>query len=762
MAKEEVKIGQLPRDLNAIRDTMRDICLRGYRERKYFERIGIGLSNYDNQRNQIEYLLNETEALNELRFINQPMEWQDNPLAQLFCQTIPNVQDFFYSYALLNYLSCIEDDKATIGYIKDKLDEECQQEKEFECQQIKRKLENLEKQLQITGNGRGDSKSWTLNPPIWELDDENRFSYNELIKLYDYVCFLAGTMPFELPFYLLKKNIELWMEREYKAEFEKHEKEMFLFQHRNQTNVLDSEIIYALLMWKKKSQKDVMIFYNTNSYEYGELLHEGRQIKIEQKGKRGEKTGYRPLLLNLEKLEYDCHTGILKALNKIGEMDEFDVLLPRNIMLYTSSEKKVDKNQILLNWKKEEPSELKMAFHTLNNVYFERLIKLTFNYMKDTWTKEELINNLFKGDEYWYTEIFDRVIRCKAECEKKPRKTKDLQKEEKAKREKKVSVALFEENGDKYSWKIKPDYKLFYTPRLALEALKSIPEIHQFTSLFLEDDIVEKIKKCTEGFESTWNINDIVLVNSKEGNLSREEKNVFVKTLIKKFRAKQFIFDKQSKKYYPLRLQYSIYKDEFRVLARKVGSDELKMLSQENLDISRAALENTNLVKSSRTYKNELDKYMRKMHFKLKMCLKVEGVLDVNWKCLYDAMEKLEKSLEEIEETEDNREQISKLKEALKKKEEIKSIEMKYKKETLTEDMPFDVAELDNILSDGWMNLLAAYKHETHYTFAKPGEKSGEFDVTLWYWYEDENEIIEEFKSFNSAFKMVDLETNIL
>ena len=608
MAERKANKTELAREFSAVHDTIRDFCYRGYRSRNEMDRIGVGISTYDNRlKKQIECMLNETDALQNGKFVYKPMEWQANPLAEVFRYVIPDEQDFVYYYAILSALKEKKEDdfNANIGDSQGlTLTELCDiikeylvnGEKEISRQQVKRKLGELCKHCQIEQRkDRYVLKDIILDE--WYNKKEERydsFTIEELLKIYNCVFFLENVEPFALPFFLLRKNIELWMKKERCKEFEEYDKEMFLFRHRNPVNVLDSELIYAcLLLAKNNAQKDFSCYLNIAPYE----------INLEKVNRN-----YLPVTLNVDHLEFNRETGAIlvsDASVNVNGIEQCEKKIPlRNLSFYKKTKKK-SKNE--KGFTKNNSLDVECVFHSLNSVFFERLVELSFLEDKSTWTEEELIEHFFQGEKYWYSDVFERVVRGKKKTPQVREKKREQPYEPKAE----VSCFLEDKKEGTFRWIYSEalEWPVFYTPRLAQEAMKNIPKT-QFWNLFFGPELRDKIEQATEEYESTWDISDIVWSNEKENELLSEENIKFAKKLIENFRDSGLIYDCQNKEYYMLRIQYSIRKDEFRVLAQETsGKKGLTIISRENIVFKPKRADKESLIHARNSYKDKLSEY---------------------------------------------------------------------------------------------------------------------------------------------------------
>lgn len=726
MQKKE-KNTEFARDFRAVHDTLRDMCARGYRGRQDYKRIGVGSSTYDNHlKKQIESMLNETEAFSNGRFVYKPMEWQENPLTGVFRYVIPDEQKFVYYYGILSvlarqYKEDLQSFAEGIGLEGLEIINICEEMQvysqggEIPNKQVWRKLQDLKEQYIISEiTGRGAELRYKLNDPIWDS-----FEMEELKKIYDCLCFLENVQPFGIPYYLLRKNLELWMRKLDEEEWDAYAKEIFLFRHRNPLTILDSEMIYACLYSAKKKDEDILCYLNLDPYEFLGEMHDKEDNEYEYK--------YVPVHLNPEHLEYDCYTGLLTVSKVSVEDDEKDGKIPVKNLLFLDKAVTEDGK---VSFRKRSLPHVDDIFHNINSIYFERLVELRLQDDRNKWTRDELIEHFFRGKEYWYSDVFDRVVLGK--------KNKIYKKD---KKKTKTAVSCFKETKEgifeSVAWDVR-EQDMFYTPRLAVEALKSIPELEDFTEYFLDEELIEKIRAYTENYTLTWDVKDIRLVNRKNGVslFSKEEKIIKTKELIRNFHESGLVYDKDNKEYYMLRLQYSIYKDEFRVLAQETsGEEKLTLLTQDDVIFKKRFADREKLEAARNNYKSKLEESMDTMKFRL--CNRAKQ----DWSNLFSKIQKIEEIYEKRGILAENKSEIDKL------KVELENLRLSYEKN--------NQMQWDNLLTDGWMSILSAYEHETTYELPEPGETSGDFEVTLRYWKEDEDEILNEFRNFKSAYEMI-------
>ncbi|MBQ3558945.1 MAG: hypothetical protein IJA07_05515 [Agathobacter sp.] len=731
------------REFSAVHDAIRDMCARGYRGRLDYKRIGVESSTYDNRlKKQIESMLNETEAFPNGRFVYKPMEWQENPLAGVFRYVIPDEQKFVYYYGILSILARqYKEDLQSFAEgtglegleISDICDEMQVYSKDggiIPYRQVWRKLQDLKEQYIISEIKGSDGETrYKLNDPIWDY-----FEMEELEKIYDCLCFLENVQPFGFPYYLLRKNLELWMWKLGEEEWDAYAKELFLFRHRNPLAILDSEMIYACLHSAKKKEKDILCYLNLEPYEFlGEM---------QDKKNKGYKYKYVPVLLNPNHLEYDCYTGLITVSGECVGGEEKVGKIPVKNLLFLDKEVTTGGE---VSFRKKPLSHVDDIFHNINSIYFERLIELRLQDDRNKWTKDELIEHFFRGKEYWYSDVFDRVV-----LGEKNKVYKKDAKQEKEEKKSKIAVTCFRETKEKgiferVAWDVR-EQDMFYTPRLAVEALKSIPEMEDFTEYFLDEELIEKIRTCTEDYALTWNVKDISLVNRKdnESSFSKEEKILKTRELIRNFHEIGLVYDKDDKEYYMLRLQYSIYKNEFRVLAQETsGEERLTLLALDNVIFKKRFADREKLEAARNNYKSKLKDSMETMKFRL--CNRVK----LDWSDLFSEIQKLEDVYKKLGILEENKSDIDKV------KEDLETLRLSCQKKNKKQYTEINKMQWDNLFTDGWMSLLSAYEHETTYELPEPGMPSGDFEVTLHYWKEDKDEILGEFRNFHSVYEMI-------
>ena len=693
MKKQIVKKSYLGKNYDAVHDMLRDICARGYRKRKDFARIGVKGSKFDNLRCQILCMLNETnasmceEGKQGITFTHEPMLWQNNVVADTFRHVIPDAEDFFYYFVILQALSECEYQKGdkflTVHdicgeWIEDYYDDKEQYEYN---KQVRRKLEELEAHGIVKRAEKTNSDNqiqYTLVPHIWE-----DFTSEELLDIHTYLSFLQNTMPMELPFYLLQKNLEWWVrgDGELGDVYQQMQQEIFLFKHHNPVNVVDSEAIYAFLMIaKQREQARVTGAKLPVLHAHDRMnIYEQTTPKILDETKHYKSCVW-DVELDVDKISYDCLTGEIKGISESGK--EYAT---RGIVFYKEMgfrdwkrkykqciiEKVVKKKFKKLPdtkiygvpIKRDMNEEIKFVFNRLNSVYLERFLELN---CQEEWLERDLRKLFFQG-KCEYEDIYQELVG----------------KGEKSKNRKKN---VFYKEKNKFVWYAWTQEKLFLTPRLAREAFANIPNT-EYVKDFLEEETIAKIRAKTKGFESLWDVKHIEWKNRASHNSCLQ--NIDIKSLIKHYREHGNIYV-DGKKYEMVRIQYSNYYDEFRVLAK--GNEGLTFFKLNQIDF--------------RMKLNEIAGVREKIITQAELSALMEEKMNV-----------LEFSLVPI----------------------VKNGTSMY---------------FDNSNSEQWMMLLSSHKRKITYVNPKPNEQSGKFEVTLWYWDEDKEEILEEFRKMNAKYEM--------
>lgn len=719
MEKQVVKRSYLGKNYDAVHDMLRDICVRGYRKRKDFARIGVKGSKFDNLRCQILCMLNETdvsmcgEGKQGITFSHEPMLWQNNALAETFRYVIPDAEDFFYYFVILQALNeCkyLKGEKfLTVHdicgeWIEDYYDDKEQYEYN---KQVRRKLEELEAHGIVKRSEYTDSENqiqYKLLPYIWE-----DFTPEELLDIHTYLSFLQNTMPLELPFYMLQKNLEWWArsETQLSAVYKKMQQDIFLFKHHNPVNVIDSEAIYAFLMIAKERE-----VARINGEKLPVLhAHDRRNIYEQTTPRILDSTKYYKscawvVALDVDKISYDCLTGEIRGISEAGkeyttrgivfykEIGFRDWKMVRRKRRKLTKNKKLRRNRLpkfeketikkfhkRLNARKiirkqlkklpdtkiygvpikrDMDEKIKFVFNRLNSIYLERFLELN---CQEEWSEKELRNHFFHG-RCEYEDIYQELVG-------KGKKSKNRKKN------------VFYKEKDKFVWYAWTQEKLFLTPRLAREAFANIPNT-EYVNAFLEEETIAKIQAKTKDFKCLWDVKHIEWKNRASHNSCLQNKEI--KSLIKHYREHGVVYV-DGKKYEMVRIQYSNYYDEFRVLVK--GNEGLTFLKLHQIDL-RMKLNDVACVREKFISQAELSTLME---VKTKM-LEFSLVPTINGPSMF----------------------------------------------------------FDNSISEQWMMLLSSYKRNITYVNPKPNEQSGTFEVKLWYWDEDKEKIQEEFRKMNAKY----------
>jgi len=577
MANKDSHNGALNRDFKGIYDVLRDMVLRGYRDSNAYSHIFVSRSKYSAILAKIRFMFFDIEedmlkeqkelpVLQEERkgrkkqyyFLNQPMKWQDNPLAGVWRYAIPDRTDLFFYLNILQELGTIKGKKIEklTGDVISNIEAVFEGEKKYEEGEteelengIERTLPKLEAHGIICKELLEGKNSYRIEKNIWHED----FLNGELQEIYDYLSFLKNAMPFELPYYFLQNNLKLYM---LAKGIEPRKEPLFLFRHRNIVNVIDSEKIYVFLK-SIKSKKPLKI---VNTEKYTELH---RLKRDNQEYDTREVDGSENEILAKE-IKYNRKTGQLHLLASNIKENEDSVFWYGFDRIEFADKKK--------------PTGFRDIFHVFHSVYFERIFCLC-NQEKDSFNEIEMEKTLFKGE-----------INIPIKKELLPKEGKD-------------SLFLYDKENRKYC----NNYKKipFFSTRIHREALKSLEDI-PYTKAFLRQSTIDKIKKQMENFESSWDIKDI----KKCFREKQEEEILFeineeiakkIRGLLQAIRNEWIILDKKGKSFVPLRLQYSIRNEKIRLFVYDPEQEDCKMLLWEEIDFSQ-------IIKNRREFIHKVDR----------------------------------------------------------------------------------------------------------------------------------------------------------
>lgn len=607
----------LGREFSPAHNMLRDMMLRGYRTKEDYQNIRVENNKYDTYLRQVKSMMGKyPEALEEeridgkkvFRFRNQPMKWQNNPLAELLVHILPPKKEFYVYMTVFQILNnekeyslrfLYEDLKAElINYYDLELDFEKEKEQDLleekrekevkseekELQRFRRTLKKMEAQGLIYSRRQDGELVYFLKNDMWNL-----FTDDELVEIWHYVSFLRNVMPFELPYVLLQNNLELWLHRKRKVHLIEVEKEIFLFRHRNPINVLDSEAICGFFSSAKK-EKSVNIQISSLLYEYHTPKDWMHNIKISKHQTEATIKRMVPAhyvlddTLGMGDIYYNCRTGEILYEKEEG----LKSITPKGIRFYCTKSSKDGISDIVSTM----PQVVKNVFSQGNSIYLQRLAELCYGTKKE-WTEQELKHLFFRGqkDDDYYKDIFERLA---------PKVDTDY------------SCFDYDDRKKVYRWKEK--FKdVFYIPQFALEAFWSIPEL-DYTSYFLSPELEKKIQQIThKKISRNW---DTSKLHWREQKLeAREERYSDIRTIIMVcFRKRGYIFDKKGKKYDLLRIQYSLYQDEFRLLVRDCVDRSIKFLPVYEADVTKIDLMQVNRKKAlldQREWQAQVDSMMK-------------------------------------------------------------------------------------------------------------------------------------------------------
>lgn len=569
----------LVRDFKSIYGMLRDMVLHGYRDKNGYKNIFVEEKKYDSVLAKIRFMMQEMPRALQMQekdhkrqyyFLNEPMKWQNNPLTTVFRYALPNGKELFF------YMNILE----SLSDLKCKTAEEISKEilekyRWYQYSDVEKAVEKTLRKMKnqtIISNKKVKgvrAKSYCMEECIWEND----FSKEELADIYYYLDFLKNVMPFELPYYLLQKNLEAYVITKCDKREGLKKEEVFLFHNRNTVNVIDSEKIYALL----KGAKSKAVLNMQYTYANLELNRINRKQK-EQNVQTPEEKDWEFVVKNLR---YDKETGML-YLETINDLNGTSYT-------YTTPLERVEF--------KQESNDLFQVFHS---IYFERIFQLCSQ--KDgKWEVLELEKELFKQN-YYDQRLYEELLSEKQEYNLF----------EYAKKEKKY-----------YNTINKP--LLFPSTRLHKEALKSLEDL-SYTEFFLQKETIEKIKKKLNAFESSWNVKDIINSPGTTKNTKRNPTYKELKKVLEAVLNKKMLVDKTGKSFLPLRVRYAIRKDEFQILAYEKAADACTLVTWEDIDFQKVGKREFVDEKEQKKWAEKLDEKQETIQIKLESPLKTVNV----------------------------------------------------------------------------------------------------------------------------------------
>jgi len=585
--KESVK-SNLGREFSPAHNMLRDMMLRGYRSKEEYQNIRLENNKYDTYLRQLKTMLEEyPEALAEdwkdgkkvFYFRNQPMKWQNNPLAEFFGHILPPQKEFYVYLTVFQILNekreyplrCLYEDLDAQLFDYFDLEEDSQEEEDAleeaekgkvksedkALQRFRRILKKMEAQGLICSRMQDGELIYYLKNDIWKS-----FSDDELVEMWHYLSFLRNVMPFELPYVLLHKNLELWLLKKQKLHILGTQKEIFLFRHRNPINVIDSEAICGFFS-SAKNEKPIKIQISSLLYEYHSPKDWIQNQKISKRQADSTINRKVPVHYAMDDelgkgdIYYNCRTGQISYDKQKG----FKTITPKGIRFYRTISSKDGISDIVSTM----PQVVKNIFSQGNSVYLQRLAGMCYGTKKE-WTEKELKQYFFRGEVDYeeYKDVFERLA---------PKIDTDY------------SCFDYDDRKKTYRWKEFFE-DVFYIPQFALEAFGSIPEL-DYTPYFLSPELEKKIQNITQKqISRNWDTSKLHWLEQKSEN--REERYSDIKKIIMVcFRKRGYIFDTNGKKYDLLRLQYSVYLDEFRLLVRDCVDGSIKFLPMNQADVNK-------------------------------------------------------------------------------------------------------------------------------------------------------------------------------
>ena len=587
-------ISKVFRDFAKVRPVVRSLCLRGCNTREEYKKLSVAKGGYDSILAEIKFALQESGVIKERKgekgkiyyFHNQPLQKQNNPLAEIWRFAKPNRK------AILFYLTILDlAQREYEGVTKASLVEEISSigteeqayeafKEEFVRSSVERALKEMQQLMLIREVSAEEERvrRFKVESDIWQ-----GFQEEELEEIYIYLEFLKNVVPFELPYYFLQKHLELYLHCYGKTGILASIKPMFLFRHRNPVNVLESEMMYYFLRHAKHGidgGKDVIYQMKMRDYE----------MNTPNKWENGlPPIWFSDECGQVEGLEYDC---FLNAIYMKGRMyrNEYNgdgtwkKGLPEESRrynfvgadLFVANEDDEDKEE--LKKKKAEyaklQEEVRPLFHEMNGIYFEKIFKLWNE--NEAYTKQQLRRNLFANEEI--DEIESENLSY----------ADSLLEEMLMPNEEAYQLFIYDEQTKTYSINGN-EIKFLTATRIQREALQSLEEF-TFTKFFLSDKTIQKIKKNTKGLISEWSIRDIDVVNQEHRQSPELLSYQKMQSLLKVMKCNGMLTDKAGKRYIPLRLQYSLRYDEYRLLVVNEEQTDCQMLALEEVDFTKVSL----------------------------------------------------------------------------------------------------------------------------------------------------------------------------
>ncbi len=363
------------------------------------------------------------------------------------------------------------------------------------------------------------------------------FSERELEKICTLAEFMQNTSPFELPYFFLNKRIRLLLETVYKN----HKSDIPFVVCRNHfpTTVLSSDVLYAFLK-AKKSGELIGFLWDINNY----ALQPGE--KWNKKTKQPYYT-YSPEIGFVKSIIYDCGKGEITVSVDGLDGEVFtglisDIRLPNETEKRNCFERYIER----LSGEKQKTAKEYLASKEKSP---SLLSPVTGEFTEELLREWNMLDTKGSTGERRKTILERFSIDWKID---------------RSEVEKLFNLVEYRENTEN-PVRVLDMGKLPVLPaRIEKEALKNMVK-SEYASVFLEDELMEKISNKLKNYESSWDISDIEIKGKKNG-IGNSPKCGKVEMLLKCIKRGEFINLKNNITIEPVRIEYLIYKDEWRLL----------------------------------------------------------------------------------------------------------------------------------------------------------------------------------------------------
>ena len=369
--RQEILLGEY----QDFRNLLHQFAVYGYRSMREYRRIDLKEKNYSQWLTRLQRFLDEMSEASREQFVRQqegknvywrivrhPLAEEGNLLAEISRFRAIDEDELRIFYAIIKVL-----EKAKREYRITELSEKVQRflgEKKSR-KQITRCVRELER-LELLSSNIGYRLTWDV---LKELDitytsnDPCKAGKSMLQELYEYLEFLEGALPFELPYQMLKNKIGLYLG----LGKETGASGIWIFAERSLTAALDNEVLYAMLR-AKKAGKPLAYLFDSASLAMGRKSGAPNWVYKNQS--------------EVTHIRYSCLTGIWKGdgpvqgvYRPLGSLYKLMLPLEEPPMLCTKANNLL-LGQLLLLWnhmETEQPQEWERFFEKCEKRFHLRL-----------------------------------------------------------------------------------------------------------------------------------------------------------------------------------------------------------------------------------------------------------------------------------------------------------------------------------------------------------------------------------------------------